>query len=106
MPELAVLNSMLPENYNVITICFDADEQGELAKSLLMQTGASAITTLVANEELNNKVGAYLVGFPTTFFVNKSGKIIGSLEIGAPTGAESISKAYLELINKAYEDVK
>lgn len=106
MPELAVLNSMLPENYNVITICFDADEQGELAKSLLMQTGASAITTLVANEELNDKVGAYLVGFPTTFFVNKSGKIIGSLEIGAPTGAESISKAYLELINKAYEDVK
>ena len=106
MPEIAKLKGMLPSNFNVITICFDADEEGELAKNLLNQAGASGVTTLVANDILNDKVGSYLVGFPTTFFVDRNGKLIGSLEIGAPTGESSIAEAYLQLINKAYEDVK
>ena len=106
MPDLAELAGKLPSNFNVITICFDAAEQAELAKSLLDQAGASAITTLVANDELNEKVGSYLMGFPTTFFVDKTGKVVGSLEIGAPTGNSSLSEAYLELIKKAYEEVK
>lgn len=105
MPELAVLKGKLPSNYNVITICFDAIEEGELAKSLLEQAGATSIMTLVANDEITNKVGEYIVGYPTTFFVDRTGKVIGSVKIGAPSEA-SISDAYLELINKAYEDIK
>ncbi len=106
MPDLAELSRKLPSNFNVITICFDASEQPDLAKNLLEQAGANRITALVANDELNEKVGSYLMGFPTTFFVDKTGKVVGSLEIGAPTGNSSLSDAYLELIKKAYEEVK
>jgi len=106
MPDLAELSGKLPSNFNVITICFDAAEQADLAKSLLAQAGATGIMTLVANDELNEKVGSYLMGFPTTFFVDKTGKVVGSLEIGAPTGNSSLSEAYLELIKKAYEEIE
>lgn len=106
MPEIGRLKDILPDNYNVVTICFDADTQGDLAKELLEQAGARNVTTFVVNDILEEIVGSQLIGFPTTFFVDKNGHVIGSLEIGAPTSDGSLAEAYLELIKKAASEIE
>lgn len=45
-------------------------------------------------------------GYPTTFFVDKTGKVIGKLQIGTPADEGKIADAYLELINDALSSVK
>ncbi|MBE6051389.1 MAG: TlpA family protein disulfide reductase [Clostridium sp.] len=105
MPEIEKLYEKLPEKTNIITICTDGTTKKEEAKNLLSQTGAK-FKTINSNDELQEKVIDYVKGYPTTFFVDKTGKVIGKLQIGTPAEEGKITDAYLELLKDALSSVK
>lgn len=102
MPEIEALYEELPENVNIITICDDAASERETALEELAQVGAT-FTTIERNEELDEKVMTYVTAFPTTFFVDKNGKVIGKLQVGAPGNEGEIKDGYRALIDAALE---
>ena len=100
MPEIEALYKELPDNVNIITLCSDAATERETALEELSQVGAT-FTTIESNDELKEKVLSYVVGYPTTFFVDKDGKVIGQLQVGTPTSGGDNKAAYRALIDDA-----
>ena len=106
MPELQSLYKKLPKNVNMITICTDGDTKAKEAKELLNKSKAE-FTTLVKCDELNENVIDYITGYPTTFFVDKKGKVVGHLQVGTPSeDGKDNEKGYQQLIDQALKEVK
>lgn len=89
LPELAEWKKELPDNVNLIGLLVDVDEKGsdqyKLAEKIIKETGAD-YQHLIATEELDDLISE-LVGVPTTFFVDSTGKIIGEPFAGADVDA-------------------
>ena len=89
LPELAEWKKELPDNVNLIGLLVDVDEkdsdQYKLAEKIISQTGAD-YQHLIATEEFDDMI-SNLVGVPTTFFVDSTGKIIGEPFAGADVSA-------------------
>ena len=105
MPEIQSLYEELPDKTNIITICTDGDTQKDTAKELLNKTGAK-FTTILSCDEIEKNVLEYVTGYPTTFFVDKNGKVVGKLQIGTPSDDGKNKEAYLELLKNAVDSVK
>lgn len=108
MPALNELYNELPENVNLISVCFDAYEMPEDFEAIL-NDNPHEYTVVAGSPEFNNKVGAENVtGVPSTLFADKSGKIIGQIS-GVPLSDnstkvdETIKGGYIKLINDALE---
>ena len=104
MPYFGGIIEGLPENANFITICHDAADDMELAQAIIDSTGAD-ITTLVVNDELNEKVISAVTAFPTTIFVDSQGHVVGEPMIGIPSEWSDISQGYLDEINQRLESL-
>lgn len=89
LPELAEWKKELPNNVNLIGLLVDVDEKGDdqykLAEKIIKETGAD-YQHLIATEEFDDMI-SNLVGVPTTFFVDSTGKIIGEPFAGADVDA-------------------
>ena len=89
LPELAEWKKELPNNVNLIGLLVDVDEKGsdqyKLAEKIIKETGAD-YQHLLATEEFDDLISD-LVGVPTTFFVDSTGKIIGEPFAGADVNA-------------------
>ena len=89
LPELAKWKKELPNNVNLIGLLVDVDEKGsdqyKLAEKIIKETGAD-YQHLIATEEFDDLISD-LVGVPTTFFVDSTGKIIGEPFAGADVDA-------------------
>ena len=89
LPELAEWKKELPNNVNLIGLLVDVDEKGsdqyKLAEKIIKETGAD-YQHLIATEEFDDMI-SNLVGVPTTFFVDSTGKIIGEPFAGADVNA-------------------
>lgn len=89
LPELAEWKKELPNNVNLIGLLVDVDEkesdQYKLAEKIIKETGAD-YQHLIATEEFDDMI-SNLVGVPTTFFVDSTGKIIGEPFAGADVNA-------------------
>ena len=89
LPELAEWKKELPNNVNLIGLLVDVDEKGDdqykLAEKIIKETGAD-YQHLIATEEFDDMI-TNLVGVPTTFFVDSTGKIIGEPFAGADVNA-------------------
>ena len=89
LPELAEWKKELPDNVNLIGLLVDVDEKGsdqyKLAEKIIKETGAD-YQHLIATEEFDDMI-SNLVGVPTTFFVDSTGKIIGEPFAGADVSA-------------------
>ena len=89
LPELAEWKKELPNNVNLIGLLVDVDEKGsdqyKLAEKIIKETGAD-YQHLIATEEFDDMI-SNLVGVPTTFFVDSTGKIIGEPFVGADVNA-------------------
>ena len=89
LPELAEWKKELPDNVNLIGLRVDVDEKGseqyKLAEKIISQTGAD-YQHLIATEDFDDII-SNLVGVPTTFFVDSTGKIIGEPFAGADVSA-------------------
>lgn len=89
LPELAEWKKELPNNVNLIGLLVDVDEKGsdqyKLAEKIIKETGAD-YQHLIATEEFDDMI-SNLVGVPTTFFADSTGKIIGEPFAGADVNA-------------------
>lgn len=89
LPELAEWKKELPDNVNLIGLLVNVDEKGsdqyKLAEKIIKETGAD-YQHLLATEEFDDIISD-LVGVPTTFFVDSTGKIIGEPFAGADVDA-------------------
>lgn len=89
LPELAEWKKELQNNVNLIGLLVDVDEKGsdqyKLAEKIIKETGAD-YQHLIATEEFDDMI-SNLVGVPTTFFVDSTGKIIGEPFAGADVDA-------------------
>lgn len=99
MPEIGELYAELPDNVNIITICDDASDDLDLTKKILSESNAE-FTTLQGNDTLRTNIIGYVKGFPTTVFVDSTGKLVGKTQVGAPAAEGKIAQAYLSLINE------
>ncbi|MDR1540309.1 MAG: TlpA family protein disulfide reductase [Clostridiales bacterium] len=97
MPDLTALDKELEDKgFNVIGIVDDiiAADTGEVSQAALEltlriceQTGVE-YTTLIPDASLKNGILNGLAGYPTTFFIDKDGNIIGKRYFGAQTKDE------------------
>ena len=89
LPELAEWKKELPDNVNLIGLLVNVDEKGsdqyKLAEKIIKETGAD-YQHLLATEEFDDLISD-LVGVPTIFFVDSTGKIIGEPFAGADVDA-------------------
>lgn len=82
MPGLQQLNSELPDNVQLITICMDGKDETGLAKSITSNAGAT-FETLIGNSQLEKNLTDKVSVAPTTYFVNNKGKVVGKPHVGA-----------------------
>lgn len=89
LPELAKWKKELPDNVNLIGLLVDVDDkesdQYQLAGKIIGQTGAD-YQHLISTEAFDDII-SNLAGVPTTFFVDKEGKIVGEPFAGADVDA-------------------
>jgi len=86
MPELGEWQRSLPDNVQIIGLVADVAgkedaEHIELANTILDKTNAH-FTNIIPNNDFAELLSG-VVGVPTTFFINKEGKIVGKPIVGA-----------------------
>ncbi len=95
MGELAELYLQLPENVNLITMCEDAETQGELVEQILT-TNKAEFHTIVVNDAMRRSIINRCSGFPTTVYIDKEGYIVGQAMVGAPS--QDVIETYMNQI--------
>lgn len=101
MPELQKLYEVLPDNVNMITICADADEESELAKQIIEESGCF-FQTLYPNEQLVQSLLNEVIAYPTTVFFDRNGNIVGEATLGVP--GDNPVEGYLKMIEDRLEN--
>lgn len=102
MPELGEWQRALPENVQIIGLVADVagkedKEHIELANMILEKTNAQ-FTNIIPNNDFAELLSG-VVGVPTTFFINKEGKIVGKPIVGAQVPKyKSFVEEYLKTI--------
>ena len=102
MPELGEWQRELPENVQIIGLVADVagkedKEHIELANMILEKTNAR-FTNIIPNNDFAELLSG-VVGVPTTFFINKEGKIVGKPIVGAQVPKyKSFVEEYLKTI--------
>lgn len=99
MPQLEEWSQTMPEQAQIIGIAADVHSEDSdlytLAQQVVEKTGVSFVN-LVAAEEFTPVIKG-IVGVPTTFFVDKDGKFIGSPIVGADVeGYKNFVEGYLD----------
>lgn len=99
MPELAEWSEAMPDNVQIIGIISDVQsedsEEYALAKEIADKTGVTYVN-LAATKEFNG-ILKKIVGVPTTYFVDKSGKFVGNPIVGADVaGYKNFVEGYLD----------
>ena len=102
MPERGEWQRELPENVQIIGLVADVagkedKEHIELASRILEKTNAR-FTNIIPNNDFAELLSG-VVGVPTTFFINKEGKIVGKPIVGAQVPKyKSFVEEYLKTI--------
>ena len=92
MPDIEKLSKNLPAKSNLIAICADAYEAPEDLKDIVDAFGLDFTILKMTEDELD---GIYsTLGYPTTLFVDKSGKVIDEL-----VGMRSYSEYRNEIVS-------
>ncbi len=96
MPEFPALKEKLAEhNGNLVTICDDASVETELTLKILELVGAN-FTTLAATIDMYHGILSSVYAFPTTFFVDSEGNMVGDPIVGVPS-LENAGDAYYQI---------
>ena len=86
MPELAAWAKEMPENVQIVGLVADIsgesdDEHIALAKKIMEQSSGE-FTNIIPSVDFVPLL-SNVVGVPTTYFINKDGKIVGKPIVGA-----------------------
>lgn len=99
MPELAALESSLPDNVQLVTLCLDGSSYSATASEILEESGYEGDTIIAWDGSLDEVVGNIRY-MPTTILYDGSGNAVGSAIIGSPKNLED---TYLMSINSALD---
>ena len=96
MPELGAWAKEMPENVQIIGLVADIvgetdSKQIDTAKTILEKTDAN-FQNIIPNADFSPLLST-VVGVPTTYFINREGKIVGKPIVGAQV---SKYKAFVE----------
>lgn len=97
MPEIAKLYNDKPEGTNIMSICVDTvDDKKAVDFSTEVMTDSKAnFLTLIPDNVIQNELTNDVTIFPTTIFVDSTGKTIGTPHFGG-TSADDYRQAILE----------
>lgn len=95
MPELAGFEKALPDNVQLVTVCFDAAWAEDETRELLEECGFEGVTLIAFAGDLYD-VCTNIQYTPTTVFVDSEGNLVGDSIIGTQ---ENLPEMYLEAIN-------
>ena len=97
MPDIAALYKDRPEGSNIISICLDTAENAKDAKfaAEVMQDAKAEFMTLIPDKKIDEVLQERTTIFPTTIFVDSSGKAVGAPHFGGRT-KDDYRKAILE----------
>ncbi len=95
MPDLAALDTQLPDNVNLISYGSDADIERSTTENILESNGVT-FDTLIADDALNESLAPYIQVFPTILFLDGDGNFI-TMAQGTPASDEV--NTYLALID-------
>lgn len=103
MPDLQALFEEVKESGgSVIGIIGDTpDEDNEIAAKKIIETKGVKFVNLVPDDKFKKEVISSIAGYPTSFFVDSEGKIVGEVVTGSRSKED-----YKEILNKAIEDLK
>lgn len=104
MPDLSKVAEGLPENMNMVSVCADGKEEAELLKEILEENKPS-FKTILPDEKMEESIIKYLDAYPTTFFVDKEGNILGEAMPGLLDGeGKDLAEEYTKLMEKILEE--
>lgn len=112
MPYLNELYAQLPMNMNLVGYCEDAEEMPKDFE-YIKKTLPHDYTVIAADKKLNTavKIAGNITGFPTTLFVDRSGKVIGQisglpLKMSANKVDDSVINGYKKLFKEALKKIE
>lgn len=97
MPEIAAWAKTLPDNVQVVTICFDYEGNEDACADILREAGFEG-TTLVAGSGDFETFGSKVMFLPTSLVVDSSGKVVSQVLEGAPS---NVAGTYSALVSQA-----
>ncbi len=95
MPDLAAFEKSLPDNVQVVTVCFDGAWSKEETQELLEECGFEGVTLIAFEGDLYD-LCRNIQYTPTTVVVDSEGNLIGDSIIGRQA---DLSGTYLEAVN-------
>lgn len=98
-----IYEEMKKENVNIIGIVGDVDnkDKTETAKTIVEKTGVKYVNIIPDDNLRNTLLKDQIKVFPTTFFVDGNGNIVGNVIMG-----ERSKDNYKELINNTLKNIK
>ncbi|RDU24609.1 TlpA family protein disulfide reductase [Anaerosacchariphilus polymeriproducens] len=101
LPDLQKMSENMPEGTQLLSIVGDADDDKllKLAQQILKDKGVS-YTNIIPDKPLKQYLDKNMVAYPTTLFVDSSGKIVGEPIIG-----ERDMSVYKEILNERLAQV-
>lgn len=106
MPDFPALKAMLPENMNLITICMDGTTETIEAYEILKQCDALDIVTLLPTREMYDRFLYQVAAYPTTFFLDRNGNVLGDPIVGVPTMGDDYAETYCACATELWDRVK
>lgn len=95
LPAIQALAQRLPDNVQILTMCFDGSGKREAAQKVLDKAGWTGTTLVSATDGLLG-LARTVEYTPTTVFLAADGTLVWGSIVGSPSNLE---KAYLEGIN-------
>lgn len=95
LPAIQALAQRLPDNVQILTMCFDGSGKREAAQKVLDKAGWAGTTLVSATDGLLG-LARTVEYTPTTVFLASDGTLVWGSIVGSPSNLE---KAYLEGIN-------
>lgn len=95
LPSIQALAQRLPDNVQILTMCFDGSGKREAAQKVLDKAGWTGTTLVSATDGLLG-LARTVEYTPTTVFLAADGTLVWGSIVGSPSNLE---KAYLEGIN-------
>lgn len=95
LPSIQTLAQRLPDNVQILTMCFDGAGKREAAQKVLDKAGWTGTTLVCATDGLLG-LARTVEYTPTTVFLAADGTLVWGSIVGSPSNLE---KAYLEGIN-------
>lgn len=100
MPDIGKLYQELPEGSNIISICLDTagDKDAISFAAKVMSDSKAGFMTLVPDEVLKKELVDITTVYPTTIFVDSTGKTVGTPHFGGRT-SDDYKQAIVERMN-------